>query len=70
MNETCCIRPQLASLLDDIALTGPDALYQTKKAEVGKVQSQLQTCQPSSVFIRLFFLKMLFDAWLYMICKT
>ena len=34
MNETCCVRPQLASLLDDIALTGPDALYATKKAEV------------------------------------
>lgn len=33
MNETCCARPQLASLLDDVALTGPDALYATKKVE-------------------------------------
>lgn len=34
VNETCCVRPRLASLLDDVALSGPDALYSTRKAEV------------------------------------
>lgn len=34
VNETCCSRPQLASLLDDVALSGPAALYETKKADV------------------------------------
>lgn len=34
INETCCKRPALAALLDEIAETGPDALYASEKTEV------------------------------------
>ena len=34
VNETCCVRPQLAVLLDEVALHGPDALYNSTRAEV------------------------------------
>lgn len=34
VNESCCARPQLARLLEDVAATGPEALYSSSKAQV------------------------------------
>jgi len=55
VNETCCVRPQLAYLLDDVALSGPDALYTTKKAQVttpipsGELSERSKPCVPCTV---------------------
>lgn len=35
VNESCCVRPQLAALLREVAKKGPDALYKGEKAQVG-----------------------------------
>ena len=48
VNETCCVRPQLAVLLDGVALHGPDALYSSSRAEVSN-QSQTIRCQYSDL---------------------
>lgn len=34
INETCCQRPKLAELLEDVAQNGPDVLYKGKWAQV------------------------------------
>lgn len=34
LNESCCVRPQLAALLKEVAIQGPKALYNSTKTEV------------------------------------
>lgn len=34
INETCCARPHLADLLDDVATSGPDVLYNGSYTQV------------------------------------
>ena len=48
VNETCCVRPQLAVLLDEVALQGPDALYSSSRTEVNN-QSQTIRCQQADL---------------------
>ena len=41
INETCCARAHLADLLDDVALSGPDVLY---NGSYTQVSSQPASC--------------------------
>lgn len=34
VNESCCKRPELAKLLDDVAAQGPSALYEGSRGQV------------------------------------
>ena len=33
VNESCCVRPQLAAMLKDVAKNGPAALYEGTRAQ-------------------------------------